>query len=88
MTFASFPAVFSTSAGVKASSLLLKTCNEKLFKKDLEKGQTKLEHQQRTSSPVDFESFILNSVPMDISESQSRLPNIPPEVKGEQLLMF
>lgn len=86
MTFASFSSVYSPSAGGKASSLLLNTCDEKLFGKNLEKGQTKLKHHRRTSSPVDFESFILNSVPTDISELQSRQSDIPPEVKGEQLL--
>lgn len=86
MTLASFSAVYSPSAGGKASSLLLNTCDEKLFGKNLEKGQTKLKHQRRTSSPVDFESFILNSVPTDISELQIRQSDIPPEVKGEQLL--
>lgn len=85
MTFASFSAVYSPSV-VKASSLLLHTCDEKLFGKNLEQGQTKLKHQRRTSSPVDFESFVLNSVPTDISELQSCQPDISSEVKGEQLL--
>lgn len=78
-----FPLFFSldasTSARMKQSSQLLKTCDEKQFQQDLERAKV------RTSSPVDFKSYVLNSVLTHTTAFQSRQPDTPPEVKGEHL---
>ncbi|XP_059194601.1 speriolin-like protein [Centropristis striata] len=75
-------------SGRHSSSLWQNTCNETQFKKDLQ--QTRLKHNQRTSSPVDFKSFVQSSVHTDTSEKsefQSSQTDFPLGVKGEDRLL-
>ncbi|XP_051263064.1 speriolin-like [Dicentrarchus labrax] len=71
--------------GRKPSSLCQNTCDERQFRKDLQ--QTKFKHEHRTSSPVDFKSFIQNSMHIDTSGFQSNQVDIPLEVKGPDRLL-
>ncbi|KAL7393752.1 hypothetical protein ABVT39_015532 [Epinephelus coioides] len=62
------------------------TLTERQFRKDLQ--QTTVRHEQRTSSPVDFKSFIQNSVHIDEgAESQSCRADPAHEVKGPDRLL-
>ncbi|KAL3060340.1 hypothetical protein OYC64_014825 [Pagothenia borchgrevinki] len=76
--------VCSTSVK-QATSLCQNTVDERQFKKDIQ--QTKF---KRTSSPVDFSSFIQNSVHTAVSdraEFQSSQAESPIEVKGPDKVM-
>lgn len=57
------------------------TREERQFRKDLQ--QAKAKHEQRTSSPADFKSFIQSTVYTDRSGIQSNQAESPNEVKGE-----
>ncbi|XP_035528799.1 speriolin-like protein [Morone saxatilis] len=71
--------------GRKPSSLCQNTCDERQFRKDLQ--QTKFKHEHRTSSPVDFKSFIQNSMHIDGIEFQNNQVDTPLEVKGSDRLL-
>ncbi|XP_054477387.1 speriolin-like protein [Anoplopoma fimbria] len=72
------------SASGRHPSSLWQSTFERQFRKDLQ------HHEQRTSSPVDFKSFIQNSVHADSSERpefQSCQADFTPEVKGPDRLL-
>ncbi|KAK2844478.1 hypothetical protein Q5P01_011137 [Channa striata] len=72
----------------RKSSSLWQTFNESQFTKNLQKKQLKDEH--RTSSPVDFKSFIQSSMhinPIEESVSESCHTDSPPEVKDVDRFM-
>ncbi|XP_032375590.1 speriolin-like protein isoform X1 [Etheostoma spectabile] len=74
--------------GRHPSSLGPNTSNERQFRKDLQ--QTRLIHEQRTSSPVDFKSFLQTSVHTDTCEKaeiQSCQADFPLVVKGPYRLL-
>nr|XP_046254668.1 speriolin-like protein [Scatophagus argus] len=77
--------VCSASAGRNPPGLWQNTCDEKQFRKEFQ--QMNLKHEHRTSSPVDFESFIQNSVHADTSEIQTTQADIPLEVKDPDRLL-
>lgn len=72
--------VCACSLRTKPSILLQTTCDEKQFRNYLQQPKTK--HTEKTSSPIDLSSFILNSLHTDKTESQSCQTDIPSEVKG------
>lgn len=74
--------VCACSIRTKPSILLQTTFEEKQFRNYLQ--QPKAKHMQKTSSPIDLSSFILNSLHTDKTESQSCQTDIPCEVKGER----
>lgn len=74
------PPVCACSIRTKPSFLLQTTCDEKQFRNYLH--QPKSKHVEKTSSPIDLGSFILNSLHTDKTESQSCRTDIPSEVKG------
>ncbi|XP_078109243.1 speriolin-like protein [Sander vitreus] len=77
-----------TFPGRHPPSLLQNTSNERQFRKDFQ--QTRLIHEQRTSSPVDFKSFLQSSVHTDTSEKaeiQTCQADFPLEVKGPYRLL-
>nr|XP_020468504.1 speriolin-like protein [Monopterus albus] len=74
--------------GRKPSSLWQSTLDDREFIKHLK--QTKFEHEHRTSSPVNFKSFIQSSMYTDTceeAECQSCQAVIPPEVKVADRLL-
>ncbi|XP_042345490.1 speriolin-like [Plectropomus leopardus] len=78
----------STPSGRHPSSLWQNTINERQFRQDLQ--QTRVKHEQRTSSLVDLKSFIQNSVHTDTSEEaefQSSRADFPCKVKGPERLL-
>ncbi|CAK6960550.1 speriolin-like protein [Scomber scombrus] len=76
-----------TAPGRKPSSLWQNTIDERQFRKDLQ--QTKSSHEHRTSSPVDFKSFIQCSVHTDANEKEvhSCQAEVPLVVKGPERLL-
>ncbi|KAM4581028.1 speriolin-like protein [Odontesthes bonariensis] len=56
-----------TVSGAGPSSQRQHTFNEQQFRKDLQ--QTKTEHEHRTSSPIDFKSFLQSSAHKDTDET-------------------
>ncbi|XP_034730611.1 speriolin-like protein isoform X2 [Etheostoma cragini] len=79
---------FEELPGRHPSSLWPNTSNERQFRKDLQ--QTRLRHEKRTSSPVDFKSFLQTSVHTDTCEKaeiQSCQADFPLEVKGPYRLL-
>ncbi|XP_060906450.1 speriolin-like protein [Labrus mixtus] len=79
--------VCSTS-GRKPSCLWQNTCEEKDFRKDLQ--LTKVKHEHRTSSPVNFKSFLQSSMHTDRSEMlefQSCQADISLNVKDSNRLL-
>ncbi|KAM7383584.1 hypothetical protein PAMP_003223 [Pampus punctatissimus] len=70
-----------------SSSLWYNTCDERQFRKDLQ--QTKCNHEHRTSSPVNFKSFIQSSMHTDASEKavHSSQTEVPLVVKGPERLL-
>ncbi|XP_045901261.1 uncharacterized protein LOC123968493 isoform X2 [Micropterus dolomieu] len=74
--------------GRQPSCLWQNTFDERQFRKEL--SQTKLKQEHRTSSPINFKSFIQSSVHTDTSEKaefQSCQADIPLEVKGPDRLL-
>lgn len=65
-----------SSADTKRPDQLQSTFDENQFQKDLG------EARQRTSSPINFRSFIQNSLHMDVAELQDRHSDPLPDLKG------
>ncbi|XP_044063368.1 speriolin-like protein [Siniperca chuatsi] len=75
-------------SGRQPSSPWQNTFDEKQFRKEL--SQTKFKHEHRTSSPVDFKSFIQSSVHTDTSEKEfqsCQANDTPLEVKVPDRLL-
>ncbi|MEQ2232402.1 hypothetical protein ILYODFUR_010914 [Ilyodon furcidens] len=73
--------------GIKPSGLWQNTFDERQFKRNLQQTRSKLEH--RTSSPVNFKSFLQSSVLKDTEEAaelQKSQADVPPPVIGSTRL--
>ncbi|XP_041844772.1 speriolin-like protein [Melanotaenia boesemani] len=57
-----------TVSGIKSSTQMQNTFDEQVFKKDLQ--PTKSKHEPRTSSPINFKSFLQSSACKDTDEAE------------------
>ncbi|XP_019110710.2 speriolin-like protein [Larimichthys crocea] len=75
----------SSPSGRNGSSLWQNTFSEKQFRENMQ--QTRFKHEHRTSSPINFRSFLQTSMHTDPSELQSFQADIPPKVKAPDRLL-